>query len=76
MGSPRLDNKGQPRFVPLGLALLVILGCITYWAVDVYREAHDAAVRSYLMSVCSAVEEYRLQHGRYPIKELLNKALR
>jgi hypothetical protein len=60
--------KGPSRFFPLGIGLLVILGCVAYLGVGVYSEAHGTAVRSYLMSVCSAVEEYRVQHGQYPSK--------
>lgn len=69
--------KGQSSFLPLGVAFLVILGCVIYWGFGVYREAQDTAVRSYLMSVCSAVEGYRVQHGQYPseLEQIENSTL-
>lgn len=41
---------------------------ITYFAVGVYLDARDTAIRSYISSVCKAVEDFRLQHGRYPVE--------
>jgi len=48
------------------LAALIVLGCIMYWALGAYREARNIAMRSYLCSVCAAVEDYREEHGEYP----------
>ena len=30
------------------------------------NQAREAAARSYLLSVCNAVQEYRIEHGSYP----------
>ena len=69
LGTPPItavdSNSAPSKIVPLGLALLVV-GGVSYWALSVFRDAHDVAVHSYLESVCSAVEEYRAEHGQYP----------
>lgn len=59
-------RRATSSLLPLAIAFLAILGCITFYGVGFYYEARDAAVRSYVRSVCSAVEEYRVQNGRYP----------
>lgn len=60
------DDSARPRHTLRRLAILVVCGSVLYWALGAYREARNAAVRSYLCSVCAAVEDYKQQHGEYP----------
>lgn len=60
------SDSARSRHPLRWLAILIALGFAIYWALAAYREARNIAVRSYLCSVCAAVEDYRKEHGEYP----------
>lgn len=45
---------------------VVITSYVTFEMVRVFRAANEAALHSYLSSVCQAIQDYRVQHGQYP----------
>jgi len=47
-------------------AAVVITSWVTFEVVRGFNAAKEAALHSYLSSVCQAVEDYRVQHGQYP----------
>jgi type II secretory pathway pseudopilin PulG len=64
MTKPNIQSSSL--YHPIIVLIVIVIASAIVGGVSVVNEAREAAVRAYLMSVCKAVEEYRIQHGHYP----------
>ena len=60
--------RDEPKSVAalMLLSLFAVTSLLAYSGLNHYREARVTAVRSYIESVCSAVEEYKVRKAEYP----------
>lgn len=59
--TPRVTNA-----IAFAVVALAVVGAVGFRTLTTFREAKAVALDAYLGSVGSAVEAYRMRHGRYP----------